>query len=385
LPKRIAILGSTGSIGRQALAVVDAFPGELEVVGLAAGRNGAALADQVARYRPRVVALAAGNLASGQLPPGTALLTGPDSLARLTAWPDLDLVLVAVSGLAGLAPVLSALGRGIDVALANKETLVAAGALVTEAARAGGRLLPVDSEHSALWQCLTGRSPAEVRTLVLTASGGPFRNRSAAEMARVTAAEACAHPNWSMGRKISVDSATLMNKGLEVIEARWLFGVGYDRIRVVVHPESVVHAMVGFRDGTFLACLSRPDMRLPIQYALFYPERRDGPWPVLDPAQMGRLTFEPPDTQRFPCLELALEAARRGDTYPCVLNAANEVAVARFLAGEGGFADIPRLVSRVLAKHLPMKEPGLETVLAADRWARTVAGELARWTGPGVS
>jgi len=377
LPKRIAILGSTGSIGRQALSVVDAFPGELEVVGLACGSDGATLLAQTARYRPQVIALARGRVDADHLPKPPVVLSGPDSLTRVATWPELDMVLVAVSGMAGLAPVLAALSQGTDVALANKETLVAAGDLVMAATRTGAQLLPVDSEHSALWQCLQGQRPEDIRTLILTASGGPFRGMSVAEMAEVGAAEACAHPNWSMGRKISVDSATLMNKGLEVIEARWLFGVEYDRLQVVVHPESIVHAMVGLCDGTFLACLSRPDMRLPIAYAFFYPERKAGPWPILDPVRMSRLTFEPPDPERFPCLELAYEAGRRGFTYPCVLNAANEVAVERFLAGELKFTDIPRLVARVLAKHLPLKEPGLETVLTADRWARALAGELA--------
>jgi 1-deoxy-D-xylulose-5-phosphate reductoisomerase len=384
LPKRIAILGSTGSIGRQTLAVVEAFPGDIEVVGLACGHDGPALLAQAARYRPQVIALAQGRVDAGHLSPGPAVFSGPDALTRVAAWPGLDLVVVAVSGLAGLAPTLAALGRGIDVALANKETMVAAGDLVMAAAKGGGRILPVDSEHSALWQCLEGRRSEDVRVVILTASGGPFRTLPPADLEGVDARAACVNPNWSMGRKISVDSATLMNKGLEVIEARWLFGLDYDRLQVVVHPESVVHAMVGLCDGTFLACLSRPDMRLPIQYALFYPERKTGCLPVLDPGQMGRLSFEPPDLARFPCLELAWDAGRRGFTFPCVLNAANEVAVERFLAGELKFTDIPRLVSRVLAKHLPLKEPGLETVLTADRWARTLAGQLAGQMGRGA-
>jgi len=381
LPKRIAVLGCTGSVGRQTLAVVDAFPGEFEVVGLACGSDGAALLSLAARYRPEVIALAGGRVEAGHLAVKPVVFSGPEALSRVAAWPGLDLVVVATAGLSGLAPTLAALGRGVDVALANKESLVAAGHLVMAAARGGGRVLPVDSEHSALWQCLEGRRPEDIRTLVLTASGGPFRTRALAEMAGVDPAAACAHPNWSMGRKISVDSATLMNKGLEVIEARWLFGVDYDRLQVVVHPESVVHAMAGLVDGTFLACLSLPDMRLPIQYALFYPERKPAAFPVLDPVRLGRLSFEPPDLTRFPCLELACEAGRRGLTFPCVLSAANEVAVERFLAGELKFTDIPRLVSRVLARHLPLKEPGLETVLTADRWARTVAGEWARQMG----
>jgi 1-deoxy-D-xylulose-5-phosphate reductoisomerase len=377
--KGLAILGSTGSVGRQALEVARAFPDRLRVVGLAAGRNVALLAEQVREFRPAVVATVGARELEAVLAPAErpVILEGEEGLLRVAAWPEVDIVLVAVTGVAGLLPTLAALKAGKEVALANKETLVAGGELVTALAGRAGRLLrPVDSEHSAIWQCLQGSRWEEVRELVLTASGGPFRTYSRTTLAGVTPEEALRHPNWRMGPKITVDSATLMNKGLEIIEAHWLFGIDYDRIRVVIHPQSIVHSLVVFRDGAVLAQLGVPDMRLPIQYALSYPERWGPLCEAPDLVALGALTFEAPDEERFPALRLARDAGKTGGTLPAVLNAANEVAVAAFLGRRLPFTGIAEVVARVMDRHHTVSHPTLEDIMAADGWARRLAETL---------
>jgi len=385
--KRIAILGSTGSIGQSALAVVDAHADRLQVVGLAAGENADLLAAQIARYRPSVAAMATGEAIDRLRQTGTSggradvLIggTGRDGLAAVASHPDADLVLCASSGTEALEAVLAAIEHGKTIALANKEVLVMAGGVVTEAAaRKGVAILPVDSEHNAIHQCLHGRGRSEVRRLVLTASGGPFRGRSASDLQVVSADEALKHPTWRMGRKITIDSATLMNKGLEVIEAHWLFGVGGDRIEVVIHPQSVVHSMVELTDGSIIAQLGVTDMRLPIQYAFSYPERWPALLPPLDLARAGRLDFEVPDTQAFPCLRLAYRALDAARSLPVVLNAANEIAVALFLEGRLAFTAIPHVIERTMAAHRPAEVATLGAVRGVDRLAREQAQEIAR-------
>ena len=381
--KRISILGSTGSIGQSALSVIDAHPDRLTVVGLAAGENVERLAEQTARYRPRVVAMASAasvdRLKEMGLPAGVIVAGGGEGLVAVASHPDADLVLCASSGTDGLEAVLAAIDRGKTIALANKEVLVMAGGIVTEAARARGvAILPVDSEHNAIHQCLHGRSTAELKRIILTASGGPFRGRAASELKEVSAADALKHPTWRMGRKITIDSATLMNKGLEVIEARWLFGIRADQIDVVVHPQSVVHSMVELVDGSIIAQLGVTDMRLPIQYAFSYPERWRAPLPSLDLARAGRLEFVEPDTDAFPCLRLAYKALDAECSLPVVLNAANEVAVARFLEGRLGFASIAHVIEETMDAHRPAEVTTLAEVRAVDRWAREHAFEIAR-------
>jgi 1-deoxy-D-xylulose-5-phosphate reductoisomerase len=380
LRKGLSILGSTGSVGGNVLRVVDAFPGRFEVVGLAAGGNVERLAEQVARYRPKVVSVATADAAQalGRAVDlsGVAVGCGEDGSVAVATHEDARVVVAAAVGAVGLVPTYRALEAGKDVALANKETLVMAGELMVAQARArGGRLLPIDSEHCALHQCLDGRAPAEVRRLVLTASGGPFRTRERDTFGAITPAEALNHPTWSMGRKITIDSATLMNKGLEVIEARWLFDVPAERIDVLVHPQSVVHSMVEFVDGTVLAQLGVTDMRLPIQYALSHPERWDAAIPGMDWSKAMRLDFDVPDRDRFPCLPLAYEALRRGGPVPAALNAANEEAVAAFLDGRVPFTAIPDVIRDVidLAPSAPVSV--LDDVLAADAHARRAARE----------
>jgi 1-deoxy-D-xylulose-5-phosphate reductoisomerase len=381
--KRIAILGSTGSIGRSALAVVDAHPDRLQVVGLAAGENAELLASQIAQYKPRIAAMATGaavdRLRQNASTAGVTIAdTGRDGLVSVATHPDADVVLCASSGTEALEAVLAAIDCGRTIALANKEVLVMAGALVTEAAsRRGAAILPVDSEHNAIHQCLHGRSRSEIRRLVLTASGGPFRGRTPAELARVSAADALKHPTWRMGRKITIDSATLMNKGLEVIEARWLFGVRAHQIDVVIHPQSVVHSMVELVDGSIVAQLGVTDMRLPIQYAFSYPERWSAPLPAIDLARAGRLEFETPDTAAFPCLALAYRALEAERSLPVVLNAANEVAVARFLDGRISFNDIPVVIERSMDAHRPAEVTTLAAVRAVDTWARAFSRDVA--------
>jgi 1-deoxy-D-xylulose-5-phosphate reductoisomerase len=375
--KGLSILGSTGSVGTNVLRIVDSFPGRFRVVGLSAGGNVRLLAEQVARYRPAVVSVAS-EAARDELSRlvdlgGLRVGVGEAGMVEVATHADSRLVVAAAVGAVGLVPTYRALEAGKDVALANKETLVMAGELmVAMAAARGARLLPIDSEHCALHQCLDGRRPDEVRRLVLTASGGPFRGRPAETFASVTPAEALAHPTWNMGRKISIDSATLMNKGLEVIEAHWLFGIPGERIEILVHPQSLVHSMVEFVDGTVLAQLGVTDMRLPIQYALSHPERWEAAIPGMDFARAMRLDFDLPDHARFPCVRLAYRALERGGTLPAVLNAANEEAVAAFLAGRIPFPAIPATIAEVIDAHGGEVSPGsLSEVLEADAWARS--------------
>jgi len=382
--KRIAILGSTGSIGRNALAVVDAHPDRLQVVGLAAGENHELFADQIARYRPRVAAMATGSALDrlkqvGAVGGVTIEGVGRDGLAAVASHPDVDIVVCASSGTDGLEAVLAAIERGTTIALANKEVLVMAGGIVTEAAaRTGALILPVDSEHNAIHQCLHGRAPSEVRRLVLTASGGPFRGRSPSDLAAVSADEALRHPTWRMGRKITIDSATLMNKGLEVIEAHWLFNARADQIDVLIHPQSVVHSMVELADGSIIAQLGVADMRLPIQYALSYPDRWASSLPSLDLAKAGRLDFDVPDTDAFPCLRLAYHALDAERSLPVVLNAANEVAVSRFLDGQIGFTAIAHVIEATMDAHAPAQVRTLQEARAVDDWARGFSAEIVR-------
>ena len=382
--KRLAILGSTGSIGRSALAVVDAHPTRLKVMSLAAGDNATLLAEQVARYRPEVVAMATGDgidrLRSicGADSPAIAG-AGAAGLIAVATHPSADIVICASAGTTALEAVLAAIAADKTIALANKEVLIMAGALVSAAARRRGvAILPIDSEHNAVHQCLHGRARGEVRRIILTASGGPFRDHSPDALARVGPAEALKHPTWQMGRKITIDSATLMNKGLEVIEAHWLFGVSADQIDVVIHPQSIVHSLVELIDGSVIAQLGITDMRLPIQYACSYPERWDGSLPTLDLAQAGRLEFSNPPLDRFPCLGLAYRALRAGETSPVVLNAANEVAVAAFLDRKLGFMDIPGVIQKTLDAHTSEPATTLQAVRRADAWARECARDAAR-------
>lgn len=375
--RKIAILGSTGSVGENALRVAAQFPERIEVAALAAGANWERLAEQARRFRPRLVALAdpgAAARARDALPPGIRALSGEEGLREAAAGAGADLVVSALVGAAGLRPTLAAIEAGASIALANKEALVMAGALVTSRARArGAALLPVDSEHAAAAQALAGRPRAEVKRVVLTASGGPFRNHTPEAMKSVSPREALKHPSWKMGPKITIDSASMMNKGLEIIEARWLFDLKPEQVDVLVHPQSVVHALAEFVDGSFAAQMSAPDMRIPIAQALFSPEKLPVEAPRLDLAEVGALTFEAPDPGRFPCLLHAREAMRAGGTAPAVLNAANEVAVASFLAGASGFMDIPDVVGAALEAHENRGAESLEAILEADGWARACA------------
>ncbi|SRR6266511_1904466 len=384
--KGLSILGCTGSVGTNVLRIVDAFPGRFQVVGLAGGRNVAILAEQVARYRPRVISVvdAAARDALARLVDlsGLRVGTGPEGMVEVATHEDARTVVASAVGALGLLPTYRALEAGKDVALANKETLVMAGALMLAQSKAkGGRLLPIDSEHCALHQCLDGRGPEEVRRLVLTASGGPFRNRARESFDRITREEALRHPTWSMGPKITIDSSTLMNKGLEVIEAHWLFGVPPAQVEVLIHPQSIVHSMVEFVDGTVLAQLGVTDMRLPIQYALSYPERWAAAIPGMDFSRGMHLEFDLPDHERFPCLGLAYRALEKGGSATAVLNAANEEAVAAFLDGRIPFNAIPESVHEVLDDHSSAAVSRLEEVLAADAWARERSREALRRRG----
>jgi 1-deoxy-D-xylulose-5-phosphate reductoisomerase len=379
VPRRLLILGSTGSIGTQALDIV-ARSGDLELVGLSAERSWAELVGQAREHGVSRIALAdadAGARASEAWTDGEVLV-GAEGLVRLVLESGADLVLNALVGSAGLGPTVATLGEGIDLALANKESLVVGGELVTQLAEAtGARIIPVDSEHSALHQLLEGEPPGTVDKLVLTASGGPFRGRTRAELRDVTVEEALRHPTWAMGGKITIDSATLMNKGLELIEAHHLFGTPYERIDVVVHPQSIVHSYVLLCDGAALAHLGYPDMRVPISYALHHPERVDVPLRPLDLAEVGTLTFEPVDDDAFPSLGLARAAARAGGTAPCVLNAANEIAVHAFLNGRLDFLGIPAVIAETLERLPAAPVRAFESLYEADRDARSVAGRLA--------
>lgn len=372
--KRIAILGSTGSIGVQTLEVVAAMPERFEVVALAAGSNDSLLQKQIGIFQPKLAVLydeqAAARLKTA-VQGKCQVLSGSEGLLAAATCPDADIVVTSLVGTAGLLPTVAAIRAGKDVALANKETLVAAGALVMEEVkRHQVRLLPVDSEHSAVFQCMQGINREELSRIILTASGGPFRGFSKEQLVTVTREAVLRHPNWVMGKKITVDSATLMNKGLEVIEAKWLFGVEWEQLEVVVHPQSIVHSMIETVDGAVLAQLGLPDMRVPIQYALAYPLRRANRFPKLDFTVMSTLSFEPPAREIFPALDLAYDAGKAGGTAPAVLNAANEQAVALFLEGNLPFAGIVALVQEILDRHDTIKTGDMESILAADQWAR---------------
>lgn len=383
--KGVCILGSTGSIGTQALDVISRFEGRFRVAGLAAGSRVDILAEQALRFRPSLLSVPTPGAALGlrrHLDEGDRsyrpeILHGEEGLQALAQHPESDLLLTSVVGALGLKPTLAAIQAGKQIALANKETLVAAGELVMSMARRHGvPIIPVDSEHSALFQCLNGEERSEVRRLILTASGGPFRGRK--DLGTVTKAEALRHPRWVMGAKVTIDSATLMNKALEMIEAHWLFDTPMKNIDVVVHPQSIIHSLVEFVDGNLMAQLGPTDMRLPIQYALTYPERAEGFLEPLDLVKLGSLTFEAPDTETFPSLNYAREAVRIGGTLPAVMNAANEVAVGRFLSDELTFAEIFQVVHEVMQQHEPGSTADLASILEADGWARRTAASLLR-------
>ncbi|MEP0842276.1 MAG: 1-deoxy-D-xylulose-5-phosphate reductoisomerase [Phycisphaerae bacterium] len=383
MTRRIAILGSTGSIGTSALDVIAALGPGYRVTGLGARRRWRELARQSAACKPAAVAIADAALAGElrpHLPPGTELLAGPEGLVDLAARPDSDFVVAAIVGAAGLASTVAAVQAGKKVGLANKEALVVAGSLVVPlAVRSGAELLPIDSEHSAIFQSMAAGRRQEVRKVYLTASGGPFRTWSADEMAKATLEDALRHPTWSMGPKITIDSATMMNKALEIIEARWLFDLEPDSIEVLIHPESIIHSMVEFCDGSVIAQLGTPDMRTPIQYAMTYPERLEGVARRLDFSTLRRLNFEPPDLERFPALRLGYQVARAGGTAGAVLNAANEAAVESFRQKRIGFTEIVGLIESVLARHTIVTDPDLPTLLEADAWARRqVADQLGQ-------
>ncbi|MGB3121577.1 MAG: 1-deoxy-D-xylulose-5-phosphate reductoisomerase [Verrucomicrobiales bacterium] len=381
-PKNVVVLGSTGSIGESALRVARDIPDRMRLVGLAANRSADKLARQIAETGVKRACLndpAGYRALRSEVPGSVTLHSGPDGLVELATLPEADLVLIAIVGTEGLRPALAAIEAGKDIAVASKEILVLAGEAVMEAARRRGvRVLPVDSEHNAIYQCLEGRDPSEVSRLILTASGGPFRKTPREELAAVTIAQALKHPTWEMGRKITIDSATLFNKGLEMIEARWLFDVAMDRVDVIVHPQSIIHSMVEFIDGSVLAQLSVTDMCFPIQYAVTWPERVPNTLPPLDFAQLARLDFEAPRWADFPALRLAREAGERGGTLPAVLNAANEVAVAAFLDNSLSFPRIWETVEETMGAHPTTDHPTLDEILAADCWAREKARNLTQ-------
>jgi 1-deoxy-D-xylulose-5-phosphate reductoisomerase len=377
--KRVVILGSTGSIGESALKVARDLSDRMEIVGLAAGRSAQALLRQAREFKPRAVALydtTEIDSIRGQLPTGTACHGGAEGLIKLATLAEADMVLVSIVGTAGLAPALAAIRANKELAVASKEILVMAGEEVTrEAALHQVPILPVDSEHNAIFQCLVGEPARHIRRLILTASGGPFRQTPAADLAKVRPEQALKHPTWNMGRKITIDSATLFNKGLEMIEARWLFGVPMEQVDVVVHPQSIVHSLVEFVDGSQLAQLSHSDMCFPIQYAVTYPDRLPNRLKPLDLAQVGSLHFEAPDPARFPALRLAREAGTKGGTLPAVMNAANEIAVPAFLDGQILFPAIWETVEAVMRRHGNIVHPHLDQIIHADAWARAAAQE----------
>lgn len=377
--RNIVLLGTTGSIGQSTLKVAADLPDRIRIVGMASRENVEGMEQAVRQFKPLRIAMAnpqkARELAARL---GQPVGEGEHGLVELATMPEADLVLVAIVGTAGLEPALAAVRAGKDLAIASKEILVMAGELVMEEARRHHvHVLPVDSEHSAIFQCLEGRSPSQVKRLILTASGGPFRLTPREQFAHITVAQALQHPSWNMGPKITIDSATLFNKGLEMIEARWLFDIEIDRVDVVVHPQSVIHSMVEFLDGSILAQLSVPDMRYPIQYALTWPHRVPNSMPPTDFARIGTLTFEAPDPVKFPSLRLAREAGRTGGTLPAVFNAANEIAVAHFLEGELAFTRIFDVVERVMERHHVVAHAPLDAILAADSWARAEAAKIA--------
>ncbi len=387
--KSVAILGSTGSIGQNALQVLSGFRDKFSIFGLSANRNVELLKEQIERFKPKMAVLYDRDALQKLGPiPDVEMLYGDQGLERLSSHPQVDLVINALVGSVGLLPSLRAVETGKTLAIANKESLVMAGRLLMQTAREkGAQILPIDSEHSAIQQCLLAGKKEEIRRLVLTASGGPFLNKDREDMERITVKQALSHPTWDMGKKITIDSATLMNKGLEVIEAHWLFGVPPDRIQVLIHPQSIVHSMVEFVDGSVVAQMSVPDMKLPIQYALFYPERVSSPQDPssdnntrLDLSKVGQLTFLEPDFDKFPCLGLAYQALTLGGTAPAVLNAANEAAVGAFLEQRIGFTRIEKVVRETLGQHKTESSPSLDDILRADQWARQTAGELCSQT-----
>ena len=378
--RRLSIIGSTGSIGTQALEVITTLPGEFQLIALTARRSAALLAEQAMRFRVAAVAItepeAAEELQQRLTGSGIELFTGREGLLAVAGRDDVDLCLNGMVGGAGMAPTIAALEAGVDVALSNKESLVMAGEYIADLLqRKHVQLYPVDSEHSAIWQCLTGEEPDQVRRLILTGSGGPFRTRPLEKFAEVTKEEALRHPNWDMGPKITIDSATMMNKGLEVIEARWLFGLGPDQVDIVVHRESIIHSMVEFVDGSVKAQLGVPDMKIPIQYALTYPDHKPSKWPRLDLAQIGSLNFEPPDLEKFPCIGLAYEALRRGGSTPAVLNMANDLAVQAFLDDLVPFMAIPSILEDAVSKHPFVERPGLEAIESLQKWTGQHVGK----------
>jgi 1-deoxy-D-xylulose-5-phosphate reductoisomerase len=379
--KNISILGSTGSIGQSTLSVVEKFPERFTVVALAAGNNVELLEQQVRKFRPSIVSVvskqSAGDLKKRCSDISVRILSGVEGMIQVAAAEAADITVSAIVGTAGLVPTVAAIRAGKAIALANKEVLVTAGELVMAECRATGtRILPVDSEHSAIFQCLLAGVSSDIKRLVLTASGGPFRSHSKKDLGKVTLAQALKHPNWSMGRKITIDSATLMNKGLEVIEARWLFDIAPEKIKVLVHPQSIVHSMVEYHDGAIVAQLGMPDMRGPIAYALSYPDRLSDASPSLDLAKVGTLTFEEPDMDRFPCLAYAFDALKAGGSMPAVLSAANEVAVNYFLEEKIGYADIARVIRSTMDAHSPSNIRTVEEALKADLWARQKAEQV---------
>ena len=375
--KRVILLGSSGSIGESTCKVARALPDKMKIVGLGVAKSTERLLEQAKEFGVKALAVSdpqAAEKVKSKLPAGAKFFPGAEGLARMVEETDADMVLVAIVGTAGLAPALAALRSGKDLAVASKEILVLAGsAVMAEAKKRKRQVLPVDSEHNAIFQCLQGANEKEVRKVILTASGGPFRQSRAAELEKVTVAQALKHPTWSMGKKITIDSATMFNKGLEMIEAHWLFGLPMKQVEVVVHPQSIVHSMVEFIDGSVLAQLSVTDMCFPIQYAVTFPERMPSGLPPLDLAKLGSLTFEAPDEKRFPALRLAREAGEAGGTLPGVFNAANEVAVEAFLAEQIPFPRIWGMVEEVMQKHTTLSSPDVDAIIEADRWARSEA------------
>ncbi|OGO60054.1 MAG: 1-deoxy-D-xylulose-5-phosphate reductoisomerase [Chloroflexi bacterium RBG_19FT_COMBO_48_23] len=369
--KKLAVLGSTGSIGQQALDIIKDFPGKFRIVGLAGGNNTSLLAKQISQFQPKLVY----SPLKFNLPDTTKF----SSMEEIVTHPDVDIAIIATSSKIGLAPTLAAIRSGKKIALANKEVLVMAGEIImAEAKKYQAKILPVDSEHSAIWQCLHGEK-AEVARLILTASGGPFYHLSPTQLAKVTAEEALQHPTWKMGRKVTIDSATLMNKGLETIEAHWLFSIPFNKIEIVIHPQSIIHSLVEFADGSLKAQLSVPDMRFPIQYALSYPKRLVNPrLPRIDLPRLSPLTFEKINYAMFPCLQLALDAGKRGGTYPAVLCAADEIAVELFLEHSISFSDISEIIASTISLHQGIANPTIDEILAADDWARDTALKLTR-------
>ncbi len=378
--KKVTILGSTGSIGTQALDVISHHPQDFQIEGLGAGTNIALLIQQIHKFQPKKVSVATKDLAAevrSQVPAATQVYYGEEGLLEVAAGTEAQFVINALVGSQGLKPTLAAIEAGKDIGLANKETLVSAGHIVSAMVRKHQvRLLPIDSEHSAIFQCLNGETPSEISRIILTASGGSFRDRTREQLKGVTVKEALQHPNWSMGSKITIDSATMSNKGLEVIEAHWLFNLPYNQIEVIIHPESIIHSLVEFKDNSVMAQLGNPDMRVPIQYALTYPQRKSTPTQPLDLVRLSSLHFQKMDFERFPCLHMAYESGRIGGSATTVFNAANEEAVARFLRGEISFLKIEDVIYRVLEQHEVVSEPNIEQIYEIDSWARAAAFKI---------